>query len=109
MKHLSWRYRRRRNRQQQREFCAAQARRVRARWDRIHAALADEPIREERALIRLTVQRVGLDPRPIPLEIRFDGIHSRKCVREGNADWRRRVGRKALVKWFDYVLQTAGV
>jgi hypothetical protein len=38
MKHTSWRYRRRRNPAQQREFCAAQRRRVAARWAAYRAA-----------------------------------------------------------------------
>ena len=57
MKYLSWKYRRRRTAQQQREFCAAQSRRVMARWERVHRA---RPARaDDRLLERLTLERPG--------------------------------------------------
>ncbi len=78
------------------------------RWDKVHAA-SEEPIRTAKVLVRLTVQRVGLDPHAIPLSIVFDGGHKRKVVIEGNQEWARHYGRKALVKWFNAILKSAGV
>jgi len=46
--HTSWRYRRHRTRQQQREFCEAQRRRIQARWASVHEELAGEPVRQSR-------------------------------------------------------------
>ena len=48
MKHLSWKYRRRRNAQEMKEFREAQSRRARMRWALYHAELAGGPIRETR-------------------------------------------------------------
>ena len=55
MKHLSFRYRRRRTPQQQRDFCAAQSLRISARWAKIHAAAEGEPIRQTRTH-RITIE-----------------------------------------------------
>jgi hypothetical protein len=55
MKHLSFRYHRRRTPQQQREFCAAQARRVAARWAKAAKARAADPVRQTRTN-RITIE-----------------------------------------------------
>jgi hypothetical protein len=51
MKHLSWRYRRRRNAKEEREFRAAQSRRVAQRWSKASAVRVGEPIRETRVVL----------------------------------------------------------
>jgi hypothetical protein len=55
MKHLSWKYRKRRTAQEQREFCEAQSRRVNRRWKKRQEAMAAEPIRETR-VTRITIE-----------------------------------------------------
>ena len=55
MKHLSFRYRRRRTPQQQREFRAAQARRISARWAKVHVASIGDPVRQTRTN-RITIE-----------------------------------------------------
>jgi hypothetical protein len=55
MKHLSFRYRRRRNAQEQREFCAAQSGRIAKRWAKAAAAREGEPIRETR-VVEMTIR-----------------------------------------------------
>jgi hypothetical protein len=78
-------------------------------WERRHAAKAGESIRAIRPLIRLDIQRIGIDPAPVPITIMHDGLHSRKLVIESDRQWERRYGRKALVAWFNSVLKSAGV
>jgi hypothetical protein len=48
MKHLSWKYRRRRTPQEMREFREKQRQRIQQRWARVHAACAGEPVRASR-------------------------------------------------------------
>jgi hypothetical protein len=48
MKHLSWKYRGRRNAKEQREFNAAQSGRINRRWEKRRLALAGEPVRQTR-------------------------------------------------------------
>jgi hypothetical protein len=55
MKHLSFRYRRRRTPQQQREFRAAQSRRISARWAKAAKARAGDPVRQTRTN-RITIE-----------------------------------------------------
>jgi hypothetical protein len=55
MKHLSWKYRRRRTPQQQREFRAAQSARIAKRWEAYRAARVNEPIRATRTT-RITIE-----------------------------------------------------
>jgi hypothetical protein len=55
MKHLSWKYRRRRTAQEMREFRAAQSRRIAARWAKVHAAHVGEPVRETR-VVEMTIR-----------------------------------------------------
>jgi hypothetical protein len=55
MKHLSWKYRRRRTPQEMREFRAAQSRRIAKRWEQVHAAQSDEPVRQTRTN-RITIE-----------------------------------------------------
>ena len=55
MKHLSWKYRRRRTPQEMREFRAAQSRRIAARWAKVHAARAADPVRQTRTN-RITIE-----------------------------------------------------
>jgi hypothetical protein len=55
MKHLSWKYRRRRNPKEQREFNAAQARRIAKRWEKRQEVLKDEPLRQSR-VTELTIR-----------------------------------------------------
>lgn len=79
------------------------------RWDRHHAAQAGEPVRTIKTLLRLQIQRVGIDSRPIPISIVSDGLHRRSMVVDPDGAWARRYGRKALVRWFNNVLKSAGV
>jgi hypothetical protein len=55
MKHLSWKYRKRRTAQEQREFCEAQSRRVARRWKKRQEAMAAEPRRQTR-VTRITIE-----------------------------------------------------
>jgi hypothetical protein len=55
MKHLSFRYHRRRNAQEQREFCAEQSRRISGRWAKVHAAAVGDPVRQTRTN-RITIE-----------------------------------------------------
>ena len=55
MKHLSWKYRRRRNPQEQREFNRAQAGRIARRWEKKREAMAGERIRATRT-VRITIE-----------------------------------------------------
>jgi hypothetical protein len=55
MKHLSFRYRKRRTPQQQRDFCAEQSRRISGRWAKVHAAAAGDPVRQTRTN-RITIE-----------------------------------------------------
>jgi hypothetical protein len=55
MKHLSWKYRRRRTPQQEREFRAAQSRRIAKRWEKASTARAGEPVRQTRTN-RITIE-----------------------------------------------------
>jgi hypothetical protein len=50
MTHLSWRYRRRRTPQQEREFREAQRRRIARRWEREREQRAGEPVRQTRVV-----------------------------------------------------------
>jgi len=80
-----------------------------ARWARARAARAGEPIRQDRVLLRLSVQRPGVDPRPVALSIGTDGGYARRTVREDGIRWRRNVGRAALLHWFEGLLKSGGV
>jgi hypothetical protein len=55
MNHLSFRYRRPRTPQEQREFCAAQSRRISGHWAKVHAAAAGDPVRQTRTN-RITIE-----------------------------------------------------
>jgi len=55
MKHLSWKYRRRRTPREQREFRIAQSRRVNRRWEKRREAMALDPVRTSR-VTRLTIE-----------------------------------------------------
>lgn len=73
MTHTSFRYRRRRNAQQQREFCDAQRRRVQRRWEKAHAVSAGDPVREERVLVTLVIEHADGDAIRIPIVARPTG------------------------------------
>ena len=108
MTHTSWRCRRRRNRQQDREFREAQSRRARRRWDRVHAQCQAAPVRD-RTLLRLTVERPGADAFPVTLEIRSDGMRRRRQVIESGEPWSSYHSRTALLHWFAGLLAGAGI
>ena len=67
MNHTSWRYRRRRNAREQREFCEAQSRRVSVRWARAHATQAAEPVRQTR-IVELPIRDTHRAGAPIRME-----------------------------------------
>lgn len=54
MKHLSWKYRRRRTVQEEREFCEAQRQRIAKRWAKVHAVQVGDPVRQTR-VIQMTI------------------------------------------------------
>jgi len=68
-----------------------------------------EEIRRDRIIVDLTIRRVGVDPRPVSVQIIDDAIHRRRGVLEDGEAWPRVWSRKALVKWFDQILKSAGV
>ena len=82
---------------------------ARIRWDRKHAEMAGEPVRRERDLVCLAIQRAGIDPNPVTVIIRDDGCHRRRVIVEDGREWGRRCGRKSLAKWIGQVLKSAGV
>ena len=53
--HLSYRYRRRRNPQQHKEFCEAQRQRIEKRWEKSRDAQYDDPVRKSR-VVELTIR-----------------------------------------------------
>jgi hypothetical protein len=54
MKHLSWKYRKRRTPREQREFRAAQSKRINRRWEKQRESMAWEPVRQTR-VTRITI------------------------------------------------------
>ena len=109
MTHTSWRCRRRRNRQQQKEFSAAQSRRAQCRWAAARNAEPAEPIRLPHPLLTLSVHRPGLDPFAVRIVIADDGLHRRRTVTEDGAPWGRRQTRTTLLHWFSGLLAGAGI
>jgi hypothetical protein len=89
MKHLSWKYRRRRNAQEQREFSAAQRRRVEARWRKVHAEQSGTPIRTDRVVQIVIVDshrpRTTLTLTQTDCRGRWHGIGQRSIARAGVA------------------------
>ena len=53
MKHLSWKYRKRRTAQEYKEFCEAQRARVAKRWLKRTEQMQDEPVRVDRVIVIL--------------------------------------------------------
>ncbi len=99
MKHLSWKYRRRRTRAQQREFCAAQAARVEKRWAKARAAAAAEPLRTDR-VVELTVRDSHRPGTTLRLESRETAAGFRRwaMAEAGRQIGPRRMGRHAIAK-----------
>jgi hypothetical protein len=79
------------------------------RWERHHAALSGEPIRKDRILATIIIQRSEIDPKPVSIQIMDDGVHRRRKIREDDLQWFGVHGRSALVSWFDQLLKSAGV
>ena len=89
---------------------SAWARRVAAiRWEKVHAAMAGEPVRQEKVLAQIVLQRIGIDPKPVSIQIVNDGIHRRRMLRVDSIPWSGVHGRSAIVSWFDQLLKSAGV
>ena len=85
MKHLSWRYRRKRTAKEQKEFREAQRKRIEKRWEKELAGRVGEPVRQTRV---------------VELEIR-DSMRPRTTIRLEAEEAERGWGRWAV--WQDGV------
>jgi hypothetical protein len=97
MKHLSWKYRRKRTPKEMAEFRAAQAERVEKRWQREREKQAGEPIRKTRVVV-LEVKDSARMRAVIRLEAEeTERGWSRWAVSEGGERiGKRRWGRRAV-------------
>jgi len=106
-RHLSWRYRRRRNARENKEFREAQSKRAQKRWDSVHDSRKDEAIRADRLLLRISF---GRSEGPIRyLSIVNDGCYKRHVILEDGQPWAARCSRKKLLECFNNLLQASGV
>lgn len=98
MKHLSWRYRRRRTRQEEQEFRDAQSRRAHARWEKHRARQIETPVRQSK-LVELTIRDSHRPMRVIRLRAdptdrgwgRFAGEENGRAIAHG-----RRFGHRHI-------------
>ncbi|HRZ18352.1 MAG TPA: hypothetical protein P5141_12375 [Candidatus Hydrogenedentes bacterium] len=89
------------------ERSAHAARVARARWERVHAGETTE--RKRRVLLVLGVHRPAVDGRAAVVEIVDDGVHRRREFVEDGRKAKGVYSRKALLRWFGAVLESAGV
>jgi len=93
----NWRYRGRRTPEQRREFSDAQRRRVNARWERVHAASAGEPVRRSRVIdIEIRDSHRPLARIRLHAEPAERGWSRWLATENGSPIGKRRFGRKSL-------------
>ena len=104
MKHLSFRYRGRRNAQQKKEFREAQAARIAKRWDRERAAHAGDPIRIDR-VTELVIRDTHRPTMVLRLYSRPTRLGWSRCtVEENGKPLRGRFGVGAIARLLAKVL-----